>query len=128
LAFLLLEYTFIHLIDFIQDRYRLKINMNSTLQSFDEQLINGLGICEYCSTVLCVRDIPEGIDIRTAACPACNRGPLSLSFTWGLGPDPKDLGDRTNCKQLKWVGPDGKWTNTIPTENFLLPRLGLVIV
>lgn len=100
--------------------------MNHQLKTREGQLISSLGICQFCSTVLCVSDIPPEVDIRGAHCPTCNKGPLDFELSWGVGPDPTDTSDRPNYVHLKWVGPDSKWTNRIPEHDFPLPRLGVI--
>lgn len=70
--------------------------------------VETLGLCEHCNELLSFADMPMDSMNAPWVCPKC-RGVLNhLSFGYAT-----ERGGK-----VRWVGPDGKWTDKKPTENF----------
>lgn len=80
----------------------------------------GLGLCEHCGALVSISDY-AGDDAMNAKwlCGKC-RGELShLSFGF-------DKGAR-GAQKVRWVGPDGKWTDKKPTDDFQLGTIQVMV-
>jgi len=79
--------------------------------------IETLGLCEHCSELLTMDGMSAESMNAPWVCPKC-RGVLShLSFGFA-----SEQGGK-----VRWVGPDGKWTETRPSEAFDLGSWRVII-
>ena len=82
-------------------------------------LLAGLGLCEHCETLLSLEGFPiEAIDAEWY-CPKCQGILGGKSFGYE--------GKGKEAKKAWWVGTDGKWTRTKPTEDFDIGNWHIII-
>ena len=82
--------------------------------------VEGLGLCEHCGAIVSISNY-AGDEAMNAdwLCGKC-KGKLShLSFGF-------DKGSR-GAQKVRWVGPNGKWTNQKPAEDFRLGGLEVMV-
>lgn len=73
-----------------------------------EVSITSLGLCEHCSALLTIEDLPGDATGATWYCPQC-KGHLTHS---SFGYDRTEQG----AKKIRWVGPNGIWVDQRPPE------------
>ena len=75
-------------------------------------LLESIGKCEYCGEVFSTGGIPEDSTNTVWVCPECKEELTYASFGFE-----ESLGV---WKRVRWVGEDGKWTETRPEKSFYL--------
>ena len=75
-------------------------------------VLESLGRCEHCQVLLTLKDLPADALDAEWRCPSCNGKLSHLSFGYDKG--------GKGAQKVKWVGPDGKWANQKPDDNFAL--------
>ena len=78
-----------------------------------------LVICEHCEALLDLEGIPIKGPINKWKCPKCEES--LTTQTLGYSENIK------KARRIKWVGLDGKWTTTKPTENFHLGDMFVLV-
>ncbi len=78
-----------------------------------------LGLCEHCGMLVSMANMPDDAMDAEWHCPKCSGilGHASFGF---------DKGTR-GAKKIKWVGPDGRWTDEQPKDDFKLGDLYVCI-
>lgn len=73
----------------------------------------GLGLCEFCSSMLTLEGLPSHALSAPLKCPQCGLtlGHRSFGYKEETGEEGRD----------RWVGPDGRWIDVEPTEDFDFP-------
>ncbi|KKQ16834.1 MAG: hypothetical protein US31_C0026G0008 [Berkelbacteria bacterium GW2011_GWA1_36_9] len=81
--------------------------------------LNTVGICEHCNTLLTLLDM-QNSEIAKGEwhCPNPNCNGILGSLSFGY--------EDKKSRQTKWVGTDGQWTSTRPTEYFYLGNWKIV--
>lgn len=80
----------------------------------------GLGLCEHCETVVSISEYPGGDEMNAKwLCGKCKGELTHLSF----GFDRRSL----DAQKVRWVGPDGKWTDKKPTDDFQLGTVQVMV-
>ena len=77
-----------------------------------EVQLAGVGLCEHCETLLTLEDMPLEAMNATWSCSACGGELSHKSFGYEHG--------GLEAQRVRWVGPDGKWTDQQPTVDFQL--------
>ena len=75
-----------------------------------------LGLCEHCGVLLDMSSLPPEAMDAVWKCPKCGKELTGKS----LGYDPKH-------KKVHWVGPDGRWSDIEPEEDFSIGDLSVVM-
>lgn len=88
-------------------------------------LVSSLGICEHCQTLLSMQDMPAESISAVWKCPKC-KGILSYK-SFGYEITGKDDQKRDKYNKTRWVGPNGKWSNEKPKEDFNLGDWHVII-
>lgn len=82
-------------------------------------LLETLGLCEHCGVLVFISDY-AGDDTMDAEWLCQCQGKLThLSFGFDRG--------SSGARKVRWVGPDGKWVDEKPTEDFTLGDINVVI-
>ncbi len=85
----------------------------------DLELLNSLGVCGRCNAIVSITDYAHGDSMDAKWMCRCGAELTHTEFGY-------DKGER-GAKKIKWVGPDGKWTDTEPEEDFKLGEVDVVI-
>ncbi len=81
--------------------------------------LGALGLCEHCGALVSMEGMPAEAADANWACPKC-RGELThLSFGYDR--------DDEKSKKVRWVGPNAKWVDLEPTEDFMLGDLQVFV-
>ena len=81
------------------------------------ELVDSIGLCEHCGKLVSITDYAGDEGGNADWICMCGKPITHLSFGYDKG--------TTGAKRVKWVGPDGKWTNNRPTDDF---KLGNILV
>jgi len=71
-----------------------------------------LGLCEHCGELLTMQDLPVEAINAVWKCPKCKGILTYKSFGYEQ--------IKGKWQKTRWVGEDGKWTETKPTAGFVL--------
>jgi len=83
------------------------------------ELVDSLGLCEHCGKLVSITDYAgdEGGNAKWIC--ECGKPLTHLSFGYDKG--------TTGAKKIKWVGPNHKWTDTRPTDDFRLGNIQVIM-
>jgi hypothetical protein len=79
--------------------------------------IEGLGKCEHCGTLITIEGFPSEAMDAEWHCPSCNKILTHKSFGY----------ENEQGHKIRWVGPNGEWTEKKPTKNFRLGKWEVTI-
>lgn len=81
--------------------------------------LESIGLCEHCGALLTIQDVPAEAMDADWKCRKC-KGILT-NKTFGY----EEVDGK--WQKTQWVGSDGKWTKTKPTDNFDLGSWYVII-
>lgn len=100
-----------HFLDRITNNLERRVKKMRTVHS------DSLGVCEHCGHIFPARDVvKEGEDGK---CPKCNKEISAATFGYRKF--------RKKWRKNRWLGPDGKWIDTEPSENFSIGELYIIV-
>lgn len=74
-----------------------------------------LGLCEHCGVLLTMEEMPSDAINAEWRCFKCNDVLSHRSFGYDRG--------EQGAQKVKWVGPNGEWTEEEPKDDFDLGNL-----
>lgn len=83
------------------------------------ELVDTLGLCEHCGKLISFTDYADDEGSNANWICMCGKPITHLSFGFDKG--------TAGAKKVKWVGPDGKWTNECPVDDFTLGNIQVVM-
>jgi hypothetical protein len=99
-------------------------DLRRSMQATRTVILASIGLCEHCGTLLSFQDMPFDAMNAEWKCSQCNGILTENTFGYRtvVGEDGKPKGEK-----VRWVGPDGKWTDQKPTEDFILGTWQILI-
>jgi len=83
------------------------------------ELVDSLGLCEHCGKLVSVTDYAGDDSGNAKWMCSCGKEVTHVSFGYDRG--------TSGAKKVKWVGPDGKWTDARPSEDFKLGKIQVIM-